>query len=151
MTEGSTPADALDALAAASDATPEAQPVPGSLADFAGRPLVINFWASWCPPCITEMPEFERVYQDYQDQVAFLGVNVQDEPAEALELAMTTGVSYPLALDPEADIQLGLRILSTPATLFISPSGEVLASWLGVLDEAALASRIQDNFAVGDL
>ena len=145
--EGSTPADALDALAAAS----EAQPVPGSLADFAGRPLVINFWGSWCPPCITEMPEFERVYQDYQDQVAFLGINVQDEPADALELAIATGVSYPLALDPEADIQLDLRILSTPATLFVSPSGEVLDSWLGVLNEAELSSRIQGNFAVGGL
>lgn len=141
---GSTPADIL----ATSDAAPEAQLVSGSLADYAGRPLVINFWASWCAPCVTEMPEFERVYQSYQDRVAFLGINVQDEPADALDLAVVTGVTYPLALDPQADIQLGLRIISTPATLFISPSGEVLDTWQGILDEAELSSRIQGNFAI---
>ena len=140
--QGSTPADIL--------AASEEPAVSGSLADFAGHPLVINFWASWCPPCITEMPEFERVYQDYQGQVAFLGINVQDEPADALELALATGVSYPLALDPLADIQLELRIISTPATLFVSPSGEVLDTWQGILDEAGLVSRIQSNFGMGN-
>ncbi len=124
----------------------DSNPTAGSLADFAGRPLVINFWASWCPPCVLEMPEFEKVHQALGSDVAFLGVNVQDGPEDALNLATQTGVSYPLAADPQADIQFDFAIISLPATLFISADGQELDRWLGVLDEDELVNRITANF-----
>lgn len=143
----STVAETLAALQnAATDPSAEPISVPGSLADFAGRPLVINFWASWCPPCVLEMPEFEKVHQALGAEVAFLGVNVQDDPEDALNLATETGVSYSLAADPSAEIQLGFAIISLPATLFISPDGQELDRWVGVLDETELENRITANF-----
>ena len=121
---------------------------PGSLADFAGRPLVVNFWASWCPPCVREMPEIEAVYQLLQSQVAFLGINVTDEREDALELMGQTGVSYLQATDPDGAIQLRLGAVIMPTTLFVSPKGEVLDRWSGILDESSLHSKIEENFGI---
>ena len=119
-----------------------ASDTPGSLADFAGQPLVVNFWASWCPPCVREMPEIETVYQSLQDQVAFLGINVTDEREDALELMRQTGVSYLQATDPDGAIQLRLGAVVMPTTLFVSPQGEILSRWQGILDESSLRDRI---------
>lgn len=121
---------------------------PGSLADFAGQPLVINFWASWCPPCVREMPEIELVYQSLQSQIAFLGINVSDEREDALELMGQTGVSYLQATDPEGVIQLRLGAIVMPTTLFVSPEGEVLDRWQGILDESSLRGKIEENFGI---
>ena len=121
---------------------------PGSLADFAGQPLVVNFWASWCPPCVREMPEIETVYQSLQDQVAFLGMNVADEREDALNLMRQTGVSYLQATDPEGVIQLRLGAVVMPTTLFVSPQGEVLDRWQGILDESSLRDKIAENFEI---
>ncbi len=69
----------------------------GSLADYRGRPLVVNFFASWCAPCLAEMPGFEQVHQDLGDQVAFLGVNLQDRVADGQRVVDQTGVTYDIA------------------------------------------------------
>ena len=122
---------------------------PGSLADFAGRPLVVNFWASWCPPCVREMPEIETVYQSLQSQIAFLGINVSDEREDALELMQQTGVSYLQATDPDGVIQLRLGAVVMPTTLFVSSEGEVLDRWQGILDESSLRDKIAENFEIG--
>lgn len=122
--------------------------MPGSLADFAGQPLVVNFWASWCPPCVREMPEIETVYQSLQDQVAFLGMNVADEREDALNMMRQTGVSYLQATDPEGVIQLRLGAVVMPTTLFVSPQGEVLDRWQGILDESSLRDKIAENFEI---
>lgn len=122
---------------------------PGSLADFAGRPLVVNFWASWCPPCVREMPEIETVYQSLQSQIAFLGINVSDEREDALELMRQTGVSYLQATDPDGVIQLRLGAVVMPTTLFVSSEGEVLDRWQGILDESSLRDKIAENFEIG--
>lgn len=125
-----------------------ASDTPGSLADFAGRPLVVNFWASWCPPCVREMPEIETVYQSLQSQIAFLGINVTDEREDALELMEQTGASYLQATDPDGVIQLRLGAVIMPTTLFVSSEGEVLDRWQGILDESSLRDKIAENFEI---
>src|SRR5207248_10634891 len=80
-----------------------------SLVDVAGRPLVINFWASWCVPCRKEMPAFEAVHRRRGDRVSFIGIDRQDDRSDALRFLARTGVSYPLGYDPDARLDAAYR------------------------------------------
>jgi len=116
----------------------------GTLADLAGKPAVINFWASWCPPCITEMPAFEAVHVELAPQVAFLGFNVGDEPGAARELAERTGVTYPLAEDPDSGIFQAFGGFGMPTTALVTPEGmivHVISSRLRAQDLRALIAE----------
>ncbi len=119
-----------------------------SLADYAGRPLVINFWASWCTPCIAEMPTFEAVHQAAGGQVAFLGLNVTDgvQPAEAM--IERTGVTYDLGRDPSGDVLAELGGVNMPTTVFVDADGTIAGTHAGQLDEAELVASIADELGV---
>src|SRR5688500_15712234 len=65
----------------------------GSLADYRGKPLVVNFFAAWCVPCVKEMPDFEKVHQERGDEVQFLGFDVRDQLEEGKKIAERTGVT----------------------------------------------------------
>jgi thiol-disulfide isomerase/thioredoxin len=113
------------------------------LADLRGRPVVLNFWASWCPPCLAEMPEFERVHRRLGDRVAFLGVNQRDQAQAAERLARASGVIYPLATDPAGRAFDAFGGLGMPTTVFIRADGTVAEIVAGQLDERLLAERIR--------
>ena len=98
---------------------------PVSLADYRGRPLVVNFFASWCAPCIKEMPEFERVHQDLGDEVAFLGVNVRDRAEDGRRLADQTGVTFDLVRDPRGDLLVAVGGNAMPTTAFVGADGRL--------------------------
>ena len=104
-----------------------------SLAEYRGRPVVVNFWASWCPPCVSEMPTFEQVHQRHRDRVAFLGLNLQDDPDDAARLAERTGVTYDLGRDRRGDAFRAFGGVGMPTTIFVSADGEVLATRTGDL------------------
>ena len=119
----------------------------GTLSDLAGVPAVINFWASWCPPCITEMPAFEAVHVELAPQVAFLGFNVGDEPEAARELADRTGVTYPLASDLDSAIFGAFGGFGMPTTAFVTPDGaiaHIISSRLRAQDLRALIAEHLD-------
>jgi thiol-disulfide isomerase/thioredoxin len=113
------------------------------LADLRGRPVVLNFWASWCPPCLAEMPEFERVHRRLGDRVAFLGVNQRDQAQAAEQLARSTGVTYPLALDVAGRSFDAFGGLGMPTTVLIRADGTVADIFAGQLDGALLSERIR--------
>ncbi|MCY3559904.1 MAG: TlpA disulfide reductase family protein [bacterium] len=116
----------------------------GTLADLAGKPAVINFWASWCPPCITEMPAFEAVHVELAPQVAFLGFNVGDEVGAAQDLADRTGVTYPLAADSDSAIFGAFGGFGMPTTAFVTPDGaiaHIVSSRLRAQDLRALIAE----------
>lgn len=120
----------------------------GSLQDFLGRPLVVNFWASWCSPCIVEMPGFEVVYQELKEQVAFLGLNVDDDRKGALALIERTGVTYPVAQDNGSAIMSALGGASMPTTVLIAPDGETAAVRSGRLRVKDLRNLIEEHLGV---
>ena len=120
----------------------------GSLQDFLGTPLVVNFWASWCSPCIVEMPGFEAVYQELKGQVAFLGLNVDDGRKDALALIERTGVTYPVAQDNGNAIMSALGGASMPTTALIAPDGETAAIRSGRLRVKELRSLIEEHLGV---
>jgi cytochrome c biogenesis protein CcmG, thiol:disulfide interchange protein DsbE len=106
----------------------------GTLADFSGRPLVVNFWASWCPACVAEMPDFEEIHARLGDEVAFLGLNMQEtSEADARDLVERTGVSYPLGLDPDGAIFTRFGGIAMPTTVFLDERGVVIATHSGAL------------------
>jgi thiol-disulfide isomerase/thioredoxin len=118
------------------------------LAALRGRPVVLNFWASWCPPCLAEMPEFERVHRRLGDRVAFLGVNQRDQAQAAEELARSTGVTYPLAVDPTGRSFDAFGGLGMPTTALIRADGTVADIFAGQLDETLLSERIRRALGV---
>lgn len=96
------------------------------LSDFEGNVVVLNFWASWCPPCRWEMPFFERMHQEYKDQdVVFLGVAISDTLENVRAFAEGVGVTYPNGLDETGEIARNYSVVSLPTTFFIGKDGNV--------------------------
>ena len=124
---------------------------PGSTAEFAGRPTVLNFWASWCPPCIAEMPEFEAVSQTLAGKVAFVGLNVGDERDAANQMVAQTGVTYPLADDPDSEIFRSFGGFVMPTTVFLNAQGQVAHVWAGALTGDELRILIDRHILAGSL
>lgn len=119
------------------------------LADLLGRPLVINFFGSWCVPCIREMPVIERVAAELGDEVTFLGLAVRDRPEDARRIVTDTGVTYRVGRDVDDRVYTAVEAAMMPTTVFVSPDGEVVRVRLGELDEGELRSLIADHLGVG--
>ena len=122
---------------------------PASLGAYAGCPLVVNFFASWCVPCVTEMPEFEQFWSAHGEHVAVVGLAVERaEPARAI--VAETGVTYPAGVD-DSDLLGELGGVAMPTTVFVSPGGEILLSRSGILTLDALTERAAELFALPEL
>lgn len=108
---------------------------PHRLSDIDG-PIVLNFWASWCEPCIEEMPEFEEVSQETLGRVTFIGVNDGESPETAREFAEdVTGVTYLVLLDPTGSMTSGpYPLVGRPTTFFIGADGIIEDLWVGILN-----------------
>ena len=76
----------------------------GTIADYEGTPLVVNFFASWCPPCVRKMPEFQEVFDNLDGQVAFLGLSQDQSAQDALNLVQATGVTYDVGWDIDLEV-----------------------------------------------
>lgn len=115
-----------------------------SLKDFKGKtPVVINFWASWCPPCREEAPELAKVSQMYQGKVKFLGLTVNDKQADSLAFMKEFGISYDNGPD-QSNIGDAYRITGIPETFWIDKQGQIVDHWIGAIDEANLTSLTED-------
>lgn len=97
-----------------------------TLADLRGKPAVVNFWASWCIPCVDEAPELEKTWQAYKDRgVAFLGIDYVDTEPKAREFMQKHGITYPNGPDLGSRISYEYRIKGVPETFVIDKEGIV--------------------------
>lgn len=109
-----------------------------------GRPVVMNFWASWCVPCREEMPVLDAV-ASHNRGILVLGVAVQDTETAARAFAEEIDVSYPLGHDTDGAILEQYPILGVPTTWFITSEGVLATRWAGQLDQDGLESLVEQH------
>ncbi len=114
------------------------------LSSFAGTPMVVNFFASWCAPCRAEMPDFEAVHQALGDQVRFVGLAFNDPVEEAASIIDETGVTYTWGVDTDGDIFDAYDAGVMPTTVLVAADGTIVDVHGGILTEAELTSRAQE-------
>ncbi len=115
------------------------------LADWRGQPLVLNFWATWCPPCRAEMPALQAAAQAYGDQgVRVLGVNQAEDPNPVVGFMQTLGLDFPVLLDRDAAVSQLYRVRSLPTTFFIDREGVIREIVIGgPMSQALLTSKME--------
>jgi Peroxiredoxin len=102
------------------------------LSDFKGKPIVLNFWASWCVPCRGEMPFFEQIWREYKDKgVVFLGIAVLDQEKSAKEFLKQLEISYINLYDPSGEVANAYGAVAVPTTFFINSKGKIVRKSYG--------------------
>lgn len=119
-----------------------------TLADFRGRPVMLNFWATWCAPCRLEMPEMEQAQQDYAaDGLAILAIN-QEEPAERVAAFMDElGLTFSAPLDVDGDVAAQYGAFFLPSSVFINADGEVTAFHRGIIARSQIDDYLAETIA----
>ena len=116
------------------------------LSDFRGKPVVLNFWASWCGPCKSEMPDFDAAYKQYGQDIHFVMVNLTDGYQETLESASgflaSSGYSFPVYYDTHIDAAQVYGVSSVPVTYFLDSNGYLIAYGQGALSAENLEKGI---------
>ncbi|MGH7557035.1 MAG: TlpA family protein disulfide reductase [Gemmatimonadota bacterium] len=113
-----------------------------ALAELAGRPVVLNFWASWCLSCRDEAAVLEAGWRRYGPQVAFVGIAVNDEPDAARAFIQRYGKTYWLGSDADGSVAVDYGLYGVPETFFIGPDGRILARHVGPLSTAELERQV---------
>ncbi len=135
-------ADAAETFAAMDFTVYDADGNQVSLSDFYGKPILVNFWATWCPPCKAELPDFDRVYADYGEDVVFMMVNMTDGSRDTVESAQAfvsdNGYTFPVYFDRDLDAAYTYGASSIPMTVLIGADANIVGAQVGILTEEQL-------------
>ena len=119
----------------------DSQPV--KLSDFLGKPIVLNFWASWCGPCKSEMPAFQKLYEELGEDVHFVMVDVGEHMDAATAFLATTDYTFPAYFDVNNDASYAYQVNSIPTSFFLNAKGELVTYHIGTMDEGSLRAAIK--------
>ena len=123
---------------------------PVVLSDYFGKPIVLNFWASWCGPCKSEMPMFQEMYETYGEDMTFLMVNLTDGGQETVESAggfiAEKGYTFPVYFDTDQQAAYAYYVSSIPVTYFIDEKGNLAAYGMGAMDEQSFLTGVDMVF-----
>jgi cytochrome c biogenesis protein CcmG/thiol:disulfide interchange protein DsbE len=118
--------------------TPDGQQV--ALSDFRGQPVMLNFWATWCGPCLYEMPLFQEIFEDdkwIQKGLVILAVNQQESADDVSEFMAQNGFSFTVLLDTTGEVGFWYNVMGIPATLFIDKDGIIKSAVMGAFQNKA--------------
>jgi peroxiredoxin len=119
-----------------------------TLSEFRGQAVLINLWATWCPPCRAEMPTIEKIYQEYKDQgLAVLAINTtyQDDPFAIMPFVEEHSLTFPILLDETGEVSNAYQLRSLPSSYFIGRNGIIKQVVIGgPMSEALLHTRIEE-------
>jgi len=120
-----------------------------SLSDLRGQAVLLNFWATWCPPCRAEMPAIQSVYERYRDQgFTVLAVDVGEGDAQVGAFVDEQGLTFPILMDRDANVSHRYQVRAMPSTFFIDPSGVIREVTLGgPMTEAFIESQVTSLLA----
>lgn len=116
-----------------------------SLSDKFGKPIIVNFWASWCPPCKSEMPDFEEAFKEYGGEITFMMVNMtggRETVESAKSFIEKSTYSFPVYFDTDYQAAMTYGVSSIPQTIFIDKDGNLTAYAQGMIDKNALDTGI---------
>lgn len=116
-----------------------------SLADYQGRPVIINYWATWCRPCEAEMPALQAVYDQYQDEgLVILAINTTESPQVITPFVEERGLTFPILLDERSMVAREYDVQAYPSTFFIDGDGKIRsAEFSGPMSQAFIESQVQ--------
>jgi thiol-disulfide isomerase/thioredoxin len=118
-----------------------------SLADYGGKVVLVNNWATWCPPCRAEMPILESYYQDHKDEgFVLIGIEAGQPADEVEEFVENYGISFPIWLDPESKAIIGFRNMALPSSYVINPEGMTILGWTGTVTRDSLDEYVTPMF-----
>lgn len=126
--------------------TPQGESI--TLSELRGKAVLVNLWATWCPPCREEMPAIQRIYREYRDQgFVVLGVNVtaQDDPLSVMPFVEKYGLTFPVLLDETGEVSAAYGLRSLPTSYFIGRDGTIQEIVIGgPMAEALLRARVEE-------
>ena len=111
-----------------------------------GTPLVVNVWASWCPPCIAEMPILSAAAADLRGEVQFLGIDIQDQDGSALAMMRDFGADFPSVVDEAGEVRGLLAISGPPVTFFVNDKGVIVGRHNGALPGTQYFNALLDQY-----
>ncbi len=114
------------------------------LSDYAGKAVVVNFWGTFCPPCVKEMPEFERQYLKWKDQgLIVLAINLSEDTLTVNNFVRRFDLHYPILRDMNRKTERSYGLKSYPTTFFIKPDGSIMEIMVGGMTEVEIDERIE--------
>ncbi|MDA0989062.1 MAG: TlpA disulfide reductase family protein [Chloroflexi bacterium] len=119
-----------------------------TLSDLKGKLVLVDFWASWCPPCREEAPGLAQVYKEYKDRgVEFIGISVWDRVNDAKDYVQRFGITYLSGLDSKGTILVDYGVRGIPEKFFINPEGQLIAKFIGPSDVDGLWETLDQMLA----
>jgi len=113
------------------------------LSDFKGKPVYINFFATWCPPCRSEMPDIEKMYQKYKDRgLVVLAVDLNEDKATVQNFISQAGYTFKVLLDQNGVTSSDYNTSSIPVSVFVDKNGGIIATRVGSLTESEMEGYI---------
>ena len=119
-----------------------------TLSELQGKPVIINFWATWCGPCVKEIPAFERLKDDFGDKIGIIAVNCGDDAGTVKDFVEENGYTFPVVLDEEYSISMLYPTNSIPYTVVVDAEGKVTHISTGALDADTMYERYKEALGV---
>ncbi|WP_341805001.1 redoxin domain-containing protein [Paenibacillus turpanensis] len=114
-----------------------------SLEDFKGKPVIVNFWGTFCPPCVEETPALQRQYEKWkQEGLVIIGVNLDEEPIRVESFTRQFGVTYPVVIDKDLELAERFGVFQYPTTFFVNRDGVIQDIFVGGMQEPYIENMV---------